>query len=150
MEYLVGAGLALAVSLFATLVGLDRDRAFYPTLLMVIASYYALFAVMGAAPGALARESVAIAGFLLVSIVGFKHNPWVLVGGLCAHGLFDFSHAYLIANSGVPAWWPGFCLTYDVAAGTYLAWRLSRSQIDATLRPAASPSPPRSSARGDS
>jgi len=150
MEYLVGAGLALAVSLFATLVGLDRDRAFYPTLLMVIASYYALFAIMGAAPGALARESAVIVGFLLVSIVGFKRSLWVLAGGLWAHGLFDFSHAHLIANPGVPAWWPGFCLTYDVAAGTYLAWRLSRSQIEPKLRPAASSSRPRSSARGDS
>jgi hypothetical protein len=131
MAYLVGAALALAVSLLATLVGFDRDRAFYPTLLMVIASYYVLFAVMGAAPGALARESVVLAGFLLVSILGFKRNLWVLAAGLCAHGLLDLGHAHLIANPGVPAWWPAFCLTYDVAAGTYLAWRLSRSQIEA-------------------
>jgi len=39
MPYLAGIVLALTVSGFATLVGLDRDRAFYPTVLVVIASY---------------------------------------------------------------------------------------------------------------
>ena len=34
------------VALFARFVGFDRDRAFYPTVLMVIASYYVLFAAM--------------------------------------------------------------------------------------------------------
>ena len=91
MPYVVGVVLSVGVALFARTVGLDRDRAFYPTCLIVIASYYALFAIMGAAPGALPRESVVIAAFLLVSILGFKRNPWVLVGGLWAHGLFDFS-----------------------------------------------------------
>ena len=131
MGYFVGAGLALAVSLLATFVGFDRDRAFYPTVLIVIASYYGLFAVMGAGPAELARESLVMAGFLLISILGFKSNLWVLVGGLCAHGFFDLGHARLITNPGVPAWWPAFCLTYDVTAGMYLAWRLSRSKIAA-------------------
>jgi len=32
MEYLIGIGLALAVCLFAALVGFDRDRVLYPKL----------------------------------------------------------------------------------------------------------------------
>jgi hypothetical protein len=40
MEYAIGIVLALVVSGGAALVGFDRDRAFYPTLLVVIASYY--------------------------------------------------------------------------------------------------------------
>ena len=51
MEYLIGAGLALAVCAFALLAGFDRDRVFYPTLLIVVASYYILFAAMGASRG---------------------------------------------------------------------------------------------------
>jgi hypothetical protein len=43
----VGAMLAFGVGLLATRSGLDRDRAFYPVTTIVIASYYALFAVMG-------------------------------------------------------------------------------------------------------
>ena len=45
MEYLIGVLLALAVAGLATVVGLDRGRAFYPTVLIVIATYYVLFAV---------------------------------------------------------------------------------------------------------
>lgn len=44
---LVGCVLALVVALFARVVGLDRDRAFYPTVLVVIACLYDLFAVLG-------------------------------------------------------------------------------------------------------
>ena len=47
MAYGVGIVLALLTVLLARLVGFDRDRAFYPTILVVIASYYVLFAVMG-------------------------------------------------------------------------------------------------------
>ena len=45
MEYLIGVGIAAVVCAFATLVGFDRDRVFYPTLVTVIATYYILFAV---------------------------------------------------------------------------------------------------------
>lgn len=48
MALLVGAVLAFSVGLLMTFIGLDRDRAFYPTVMIIIASYYALFAVMGA------------------------------------------------------------------------------------------------------
>jgi hypothetical protein len=47
MEYLIGVGLALLVCAFARLVGFDRDRAFYSTMVLVVATYYILFAVMG-------------------------------------------------------------------------------------------------------
>jgi ABC-type Fe3+ transport system permease subunit len=47
MPYVVGIVLSLGVALFARRVGFDRDRAFYPTVLIVIASYYVLFAAIG-------------------------------------------------------------------------------------------------------
>jgi hypothetical protein len=46
MDYAIGIGLALVVSGWAVLVGFDRDRVFYPMVLVVIASYYVLFAVI--------------------------------------------------------------------------------------------------------
>jgi hypothetical protein len=58
MAYLVGVVLAVVVCGFATIAGLDRDRAFYPTITIVIASYYGLFAVMGGACDS--RESRAV------------------------------------------------------------------------------------------
>jgi hypothetical protein len=126
MEYLIGVSLALSVSLFATAVGFDRHRAFYPTLLIVIASYYALFAVIGGSTHALAIESAFIAAFMLASVLGFKLNLWLVVAALVAHGLFDLAHAHFVSNPGVPTWWPPFCLSYDVAAAAYLAILLRR------------------------
>ena len=131
MPYVIGAGLALVICLFATFVGFDRDRAFYPTLTIVIASYYALFALMGGAMGALGVESVVILMFALASVVGFKFNLWVVVGALVGHGILDALHAHFVANPGVPVWWPMFCLAYDVAAGGYLALLLGRSRVPA-------------------
>jgi hypothetical protein len=131
MEYLVGVFLALAVSVSATFVGFDRDRAFYPTVLVVIASYYGLFAVMGGSVQALLFESIAIAAFLALSVLGFKRNLWLVVAALLAHGIFDFFHGHIVTNPGIPAWWPMFCLTYDIAAAAYLAWLLKQSRVTA-------------------
>ncbi len=121
MPYAAGVGLALFIGLVATFVGFDRDRAFYPTVLIVIASYYALFAAMAGSASALALESAALAAFLLAAVIGFKLDLRLVAAALCAHGLFDLVHARLIDNPGVPAWWPAFCLAYDVTAGAYLA-----------------------------
>ena len=127
MPYLVGITLALSVSGLATLIGLDRDRAFYPTVLVVIASYYVLFAVMGGSGHALVMETLVMIGFVLVAAVGFKKNLWLVVVALAAHGIFDIFHGRVVANPGVPAWWPAFCLTYDITAAAFLAWLLGRS-----------------------
>ncbi len=124
MEYLVGICLALAISGFATVVGFDRQRVFYPTVLIVIALLYGLFAVMGGSVAALLIESAFIAAFVLAAVLGFKFSLWVVVGALVAHGIFDFIHHHIVRNPGVPAWWPMFCLTYDCTAGAYLAWLL--------------------------
>jgi hypothetical protein len=128
MAYLIGVVLALAVSLFARFVGLDRDRAFYPTVMIVIAALYGLFAVMGGAPAELAGEWVAMGGFILLAVLGFRRNLWFVVAALFAHGVFDFFHGHLVANPGVPAWWPAFCGTYDVTAAACLAWLVRKDR----------------------
>jgi len=121
MPYLIGAGLALAVGGAATVIGLDRDRAFYSTVLIVIASTYALFAVMGASDHVLAAETAVIMIFVAAAIIGFKYSLWFVVAGLAAHGMLDAVHGQLITNPGAPTWWPGFCLAYDLVAAAYLA-----------------------------
>lgn len=131
MALIVGAVLALLVGLFATGVGLDRDRAFYPVVTIVIASLYALFAVMGESTHALVLESLAGAVFIALAVAGFKWSLWVAVAALAGHGVFDFVHAAVISNPGVPVWWPGFCLTYDVMAAAYLGWLLKSGRLRA-------------------
>jgi len=134
MEYLIGVVLALAVSSGASAIGMDRERSFYPTVLAVVATYYALFAVMAGSTRALLSEAVPIALFLLAAVTSFKKALWWAVIGLVGHGLFDLVHGRFIANPGVPVWWPGWCMSYDVTAGAYLAFLLSRSRAK-TNRP---------------
>jgi len=126
MEYLIGLALSLAVAGAAAMIGFDRDRAFYRTVLIVIASYYVLFAVMGSSGRALVTEIVVASGFLLLAVLGFKGNLWLVAGAITGHGVFDFVHHLFIENPGVPLWWPGFCLVFDVVLGGALAARLLR------------------------
>jgi hypothetical protein len=126
MEYLIGLILAAATVCFATGVGLARERSFYPTVLIVIGSYYVLFAAMAASRRTLVVESVVAGIFLLFAVVGFKRNLWLVVVALIGHGMFDFVHHFFIANPGVPHWWPGFCLAFDALLGVFLALRLIR------------------------
>lgn len=129
MALAVGVLLALAVGIFATGLGLDRDRAFYPVVMIVIASYYELFAVMGASTYILFLESLVCVVFIVGAVSGFRLSLWVVVVALAAHGIFDLSHGTIISNPGVPSWWPEFCLTYDVTAAAYLAWLLRSGHI---------------------
>lgn len=126
MDYLIGAALAAAVGLLATIVGFDRDRAFYPTVMIVIASYYVLFAISGGTTASIVTETAVMLLFAGAAIVGFKRSLWLVVAALAAHGILDWLHSPMISNPGVPPWWPQFCLAYDVVAATYLAIRLTR------------------------
>ena len=132
MPFIVGAVLALTAGLFATAVGLDRDRAFYPTVMIVIAVIYSLFAVMGGSTHALVLDSLAGGAFIAGAVVGFRSSLWIVAVALAAHGLFDAIHGQVIVNPGVPGFWPAFCASYDVVAAIYLAWLLKSGRIRAT------------------
>ena len=126
MPYVIGIVLSVSVALFARWVGFDRHRAFYPTVLVVIASYYVLFAAMSESLHAVLLESAVMAVFVTAAVAGFKSSAWIVVAGLAGHGIFDAVHGKLVENSGVPAWWPAFCLAYDLGAAGSLAWLIKR------------------------
>jgi hypothetical protein len=119
--FVVGIVLSLVVAVFARQVGLDRDRAFYPTVLIVIGLIYVLFAAMTGSIRTVLLESIVATGFLIVAVVGFKTSTWFVVIGLAAHGVMDAFHGNIVENPGVPSWWPAFCLAYDVGAAGGLA-----------------------------
>jgi hypothetical protein len=126
MPYVVGIALSLSVAVFARRVGFDCDRAFYPTVLIVIASYYVLFAALSESLRIVLLESMVMTVFLIAAVVGFKSSLWIVVGGLAGHGILDALHGYVLENSGVPVWWPAFCLAYDLGAAGGLAWVIKR------------------------
>jgi predicted MFS family arabinose efflux permease len=63
MPSVVGIVLSVGVAVFGRLVGFDRDRAFYPTLMIVIAAYYVLFAAMSGSVQTVLVESIVMTGF---------------------------------------------------------------------------------------
>lgn len=126
MAYLIGVVLSVVVALFARRVGLDRDRAFYPTVLIVVGSYYVLFAAMSGSVHTVLLESAIMTVFAIAAVAGFKSSVWIVVIGLAGHGVLDAVHGNVVANSGVPVWWPAFCGAYDIGAAASLAWLVRR------------------------
>ncbi len=102
-----------------TVVGFTRDRSFYPVIAIVVAHYYVLFAAVGASGRIVAIETAVACVFLLAAVLGFKTSLWWATAAIAGHGVFDFFHHLWIDNPGVPRWWPGFCMTFDVA---FAAW----------------------------
>jgi hypothetical protein len=108
------------VAVFARVVGFDRDKAFYPTVLIIVGAFYVLFAVMAGGAG-LTIELIGFAIFAGLAVLGFRTSLWIVAAGLGAHGVFDFVRYNWFPGPGAPEWWPGFCGGYDVAAAIALA-----------------------------
>jgi len=121
LPFAVGIVLSIGVALFARGVGLDRDRAFYPTVLIVVASYYVLFAVMSGSMRPVLIESIVMTAFVAAAVAGFKGSRWIVIAGLAAHGVLDSFHGLVIDNPGVPSWWPAWCMAYDIGAAGAVA-----------------------------
>ncbi len=133
MEYAIGIILGIAVGVFSTSVGLDRDRALYPAILIVIASYYSLFAVMGGSTNPIIIETLVGMVFVTIAAISFRNNLWIVAAAIIAHGIFDLFHHLFIHNPGLPTFWPMFCMSIDIVLGAYLAFRLSQGKISATM-----------------
>lgn len=134
MEYAIGIILGVVISLWTTALGFSRDRSFYPTVLIVVASYYGLFAVISGSMRTLAYEAIPMAAFIGLAVAGYKRSAWLVAAGLIGHAVFDSFHHQIVENTGMPVWWPGFCLSIDYTLGAFLAFYLYRAR-----RPANAP-----------
>ena len=126
MEILIGIFLAIGVGISTSWIGMDKDRALYPVMMIVIAAYYVLFACIDASSQTLLVEIGIAVLFQAVAVYAFKSNLWFAVVALAAHGVWDIFHGHFIDNPGMPDWWPGFCSAYDIAAAIYLSGLLWR------------------------
>lgn len=126
MAYIVGFTVAALVALFASFFKFDRDRSFYPTVLIVVASYYVLFATMSGSARSIIVEAIVMLLFVAAAVAGMRSSQWFVVAGLALHGVFDFFHGSIIDNRGVPEFWPAWCLGYDVVAAACMAFIVVR------------------------
>ena len=93
VEYLIGVALAAAVAGLATVVGFDRDRSFGPTILIVVASYYVLFAVMGGS-GLTVLE-------ILVAVDSLSSEGHPQAGGLAGRSTTSLSRRSMDGDIGL-------------------------------------------------
>ena len=127
MTILIGVVLALIVAGFAAISRFDRERSFYPTVLIVVASYYLLFAAIAANALAIGVALAGLGVFTTVAVAGFRQSLWIVVAALAGHGLLDASYARILPNMSVPTVWPDFCAAFDVAAALCLGFRMVSS-----------------------
>jgi hypothetical protein len=121
METIVGITLALFLCAAAAGLGMDRERVFYPAVLIAVASYYLAFAVVDGRSEVMLCEAAIAAVFIVAAVAGFKRSPWIAVVALAGHGVMDAFHHHLVHNTGVPTAWPGFCMAFDVTAAAFVA-----------------------------
>ncbi len=120
LPLLIGAGLAIVVAIVGKITRFEQDRSFFPTILIVIAFYYVLFAFISGE--AIVEEIVVALLFSIAAIVGGLKLPMLVGIGIFMHGVFDYLRPIFITNSGVPDWWPAFCGSVDVFLGAWVIW----------------------------
>jgi hypothetical protein len=128
---IAGVLLAVAVAALAKVTRFEQERGFYPTVLIIITSYYVLFAILGGSSHALVWESVVAFAFSAIAIFGSLRSPLLVGAAIAAHGLFDLVHHVIIQNPGVPSWWPIFCSSIDVPLGLWVMslWHSRRNEL---------------------
>ena len=128
MEYVAGILTALCIAIFSRMLKLDNRRSFYSTVLIVIAIFYVLFAIIGGEVKWIVAETIVALLFAGLAIIS-RNMPMLVVGvGLIAHGLYDAQHDQLLETRGVPQWWPAYCATVDILLGIWVLYlgRLQR------------------------
>ncbi len=127
MEYLVGILTAVALAGFARSSGFEKDRSFYPTVLIVIGFLYVVFGAIDGRVSVILIELIFAFLFASIAVVGYKNNGVIVAGGIALHGVFDFVRYFFIEDKGVPVFWAGFCGTVDILLGIYV-WFVCRKQ----------------------
>lgn len=129
--FIAGILLALIIAISAKVTRFDRDKSFYPTLLIVIASYYILFAFIYGE--GIVQELLLATIFLLAAILGGLYIPILTGIGIVAHGVFDLVYPFIINNGGVPLWWPAFCAGIDIPLGIWVIWLSYKGKMDENI-----------------
>jgi hypothetical protein len=49
-----------------------------------------------------------------------RRSPILIAAVIASHGVFDLLQSHVVSDVGVAAWWPSFCMSYDVTGGLLL------------------------------
>lgn len=128
IAYLIGIVLAVVTVATGALLRLEK-RTFYSTIAIVVATYYVLFAVVAGTTHTLALDALIAMVFIVLVIIGARYDVRLVALALVLHALLDVFHGDLVPGSGVPAWWPAFCLAYDLTAAALLYVMLRRKNV---------------------
>lgn len=96
------------------MIGFEKERSFYPLILIFIAVIYLLFATIDSRAGVIGVEAAVMIIFIFLAVSGFKKNCWWIVSGFAAHGIRDYFLNAAVYNTGILSWRPEFCLGYAV------------------------------------
>jgi len=122
IAFITGVGLAVVLAVFGKLTSYEKDRSFFPTLLIVIASYYLLFAILDGSVSTILIEIAIASFFIVLAIWGSYQFPIIVGAGIALHGIFDFMYGHFYLNNGVPVWWPAFCAGIDIPFGLWVMY----------------------------
>lgn len=126
----IGVTLAVMIAIAARITRFDIDRSYYATVLVVIASYYVLFAFI--AQEAILSEILVATLFSAIAILGvYRWTPLIGIG-ILLHGIFDLIHPHVVHNSGVPIWWPAFCGGVDIILGSWVIYLAQSNKISSS------------------
>lgn len=127
-----GIGLGAVTLAVAKAIRMTRARSFFPTALVVISSFYLIFAFAeGTLSDFIINLLVAVV-FTGLALLGHRLSLWFVVLGLLAHGLFDFAYD-VQGGSPAPDWWGAFCLAYDLVFAVGLTEVLRSDIISSNL-----------------
>lgn len=135
MDVLAGIGVVLAFIALSHAIGLHRERALYPLLMMVVALAYVLLAASDDAFGQALVEAVVALVFVAAAIAGYRHNLWWVVVALIAHAGFDAAHTAFWPSPVIPHWYAGFCIGADAVLALHLMLLLVVGPLSARPAP---------------
>ncbi|MEQ9438413.1 MAG: DUF6010 family protein [Cyclobacteriaceae bacterium] len=127
-ELITGIVLATTIVWAARLAGFEKDRSFYPVLLIVIAFYYVLFSFQSYQIDQVLFEALIAFSFAAVALWGYHKSLFIVGVALILHGTYDLFHGFIPLSTTAPDWWPLFCLGVDVVLGIWLIYRVYRKQ----------------------
>jgi hypothetical protein len=126
LEVFIGVVLSLFLIISAKFMRFDRDVSFYPSILIFIAIFYILFAVM--AGHSIVREIGIAAIFILLALYGAYKSLFVVGLAIALHGVYDILHIVQFTETVAPTWWAPFCATVDFVVGIWVVY-LSKKRV---------------------